>query len=463
MVAAEATGFASAGGLGDVIAALPPALVAAGEQVAVVLPMYPQTEASTLHTASVMPVRLGAHLYSARILEHVRDGVRWLFVDIPELYHRAGIYEENGREYPDNHLRFGALCEAALGIARRVFSPDIIHLHDWHGALAPVFLNERYRLHPAYAGIKTVLTIHNLGYQGSFPRPALADLGLSASLFDSGVIQQSGSVNLLKGGIILSDAVTTVSCSYAKEIQTSVLGFGLDPVLRSRPVGVLGILNGADSSWNPAIDPHIAQQFDRNNLSGKQACKRGLLTEAGLPETLSGKPLAGIVSRLVDQKGFDLLMQIPHEFAAEDLALVALGSGEQRFEDFFRWFAAAYPNRVAVRIGYDAPLARRIIAGSDLFLMPSRYEPCGLNQMYAMRYGTLPVVHATGGLDDTVDADTGFKFARNTAPELLDSLRSARRIYGTPRWSEMMDTAMQRDFSWTLAASKYIRLYRAVL
>lgn len=452
MVAAEVTGFASTGGLGDVLAALPPALAATGEQVAVLLPLYRQVHLTHFDVAAGrLPVRLGSQSYSARILEHIRDSVRWLFVDIPELYDRAAIYDEHGREYPDNHLRFGALCEAALSVARYLVRPDILHSHDWHAALVPVFLKQRYWLHPAYAGIKTVLTIHNLGYQGRLPPDALDDWGLSQS------------ASFLEAGIVSSDTVTTVSPTYAREIQTPALGFGLDAVLRSKPDGVMGILNGADDSWNPASDPHITQHFDRHDLSGKQLCKRALLAEANLPETLFSKPLVGVVSRLVEQKGFELLMRIPREFAAEDLSLIALGSGDQRFEDFFRWFAAAYPKRVAVRIAYDGDLARRIIAGSDLFLMPSRYEPCGLNQMYAMRYGTLPVVHATGGLEDTVDADTGFKFGKDDPQALLDSLRTARRTYGTPRWSEMMETAMQRDFSWAGAASQYIRLYRAQL
>lgn len=317
-------------------------------------------------------------------------------------------------------------------------------------------------LHPSYIGIQTLLTIHNLGYQGRFQRSAVADLGLPQTLFDSGVIEHDGLLNFLKSGILFSDRITTVSPTYAREIQTPALGFGLDNVLRSRADRLTGILNGADESWNPATDRDIAARFDRNNLTGKQACKRSLLTELGLPETLMSTPLVGVVSRLVEQKGFDLLMRVPHELAAEGLALAVLGSGEQRFEDFFRWFAAAYPNRIGVRLGYDSALARKITAGSDLFLMPSRYEPCGLNQMYAMRYGTLPVVHATGGLDDTVDPYTGFKFRDETPQVLLQALRRARATYGTPHWNVMVQAAMGRDFSWDAAASEYIRLYRSL-
>jgi len=462
MVSSEAAPFAKTGGLADVLGALPNALVEAGEEVAVVLPLYRRVVLSNPKTVyEQLRFGLGSHGYSATILEQVENGVAYFFVQIPELYDREGFYEEGGRDYPDNHLRFAALCHASLGVARHLFNPEIIHCHDWQSGLLPPLLRDAYRNHPAYLGIKTIFTIHNLGYQGLFSRSALADLGLPNRLLRPDAIEFYGQISFLKGGLVFSDALTTVSPRYAQEIQTPAFGFGLDGLLRSRSNVLVGILNGANySSWDPATDPNIPKNFDRVHPEGKRECKRALLSEAGLGEDRLNSPLIGIVSRFAGQKGFDLLMQIPDQLAREDVCLVALGSGEKRLEDFFSWFASAYPDRVAVTIGYDDGLAHRIEAGSDMFLMPSRYEPCGLNQIYSMRYGTLPVVRATGGLDDTVDADTGFKFSGDSPQELLDCIRAALQVYGTPGWTQMMNTAMQRDFSWKVAAGEYIRLYR---
>jgi starch synthase len=462
MVSSEAAPFAKTGGLADVLGALPKALVEEGEEVAVVLPLYGHAVVSNPRTVyERLQFGMGSHGYSATILEQVENGVIYFFVEIPELYDREEFYDVGGREYPDNHLRFAALCHAALGVARHLFNPGIIHCHDWQSGLLPPLLRDTYRNHPAYLGIKTVFTIHNLGYQGLFPPSALADLGLPNRLFRPDTLELHGQISFLKGGLVFSDVLTTVSPRYAQEIQTPAFGFGLDGLLRARSNALIGILNGADySSWDPATDANIPKNFDRVHPEGKRECKRALLADAGLPDDRFDSPVIGIVSRFAAQKGFDLLMQIPDQLAAEDVSLVVLGSGQKRFEDFFSWFASAYPDRVAVTIGYDEGLAHRIEAGSDMFLMPSRYEPCGLNQIYSMRYGTLPVVRATGGLDDTVDADTGFKFWGDNAQELLDCLRAALQVYGTPRWTHMMDTAMQRDFSWNVAAREYMRMYR---
>jgi starch synthase len=462
MVSSEAAPFAKTGGLADVLGALPRALVEEGEEVAVVLPLYRRSVASNPRIVyERLQFGMGSQGYSATILEQVENGVTYFFVQIPELYDREEFYDEGGREYPDNHLRFAALCHAALGVARHLFNPGIIHCHDWQSALLPPLLRDTYRNHPAYLGIKTVFTIHNLGYQGLFPPTALADLGLPNRLFRPDALEFFGQINFLKGGLVFSDFLTTVSPRYAQEIQTPAFGFGLDGLLRARSNALIGILNGADySSWDPATDPNIPKNFDRVHPKGKQECKRALLAEVGLADDRVASPVIGIVSRFAAQKGFDLLMQIPDQLAAEDISLVVLGSGQKRYEDFFSWFASAYPDRVALTIGYDDGLAHRIEAGSDMFLMPSRYEPCGLNQIYSMRYGTLPVVRATGGLDDTVDADTGFKFQGDNPQELLDCIRRALQVYGTPRWTQMMDAAMQRDFSWNVAAREYIRLYR---
>jgi starch synthase len=460
MVASEAAPYAKTGGLADVLSALPKALAQAGEEVAVVLPYY-----RNIAVANPRPVYerlafgLGPFRYSANILEKVDGGVRFLFVQIPELYDRPALYGES-----DDHLRFAALCQSALGVARHLFSPNIIHGHDWQAGLLPVFLKDTYANHPSYLGIRTVLTIHNLGYQGQFPIGALADLGLPRRLYDSGVLEFHGGINFLKAGLVASDRLTTVSPRYAQEIQTAPFGFGLDGLLRRRSDVLAGILNGADySRWDPATDPLIPAHFRPGDMAGKAVCKRALLAEAGLGDARASKPLIGVVSRFASQKGFDLLMQIPHEVAAQDVTLVVLGSGDQRYEDFFHWYQSAYPDRVSVRIGYDDHFAHLIEAGSDMFLMPSRYEPCGLNQIYSMRYGTLPLVHATGGLDDTVDGDTGFKFWGATPGELLECIRAALRVYGTDRWDAMVFSAMKRDFSWEASAQKYLALYRDLM
>ncbi|HEX4229825.1 MAG TPA: glycogen synthase GlgA [Bryobacteraceae bacterium] len=460
MVASEAAPYAKTGGLADVLSALPKALVRAGEEVAVVLPYYRNTPVSSARPIyERLAFGLGPFRYAANILARLDGGVRYLFVQIPELYDRPGLYGES-----DDHLRFAALCQSALGIARHLFMPNVIHGHDWQAGLLPVFLKDTYANHPSYLGLKTILTIHNLGYQGQFPIGALADLGLPRRLYDSGVLEFHGGINFLKAGLVMSDRLTTVSPRYAREIQTPQFGFGLDGLLRRRSDVLTGILNGADyGRWDPATDPLIPAHFHRGDLAGKAVCKRTLLAEAGLSDTRASKPLIGVVSRFASQKGFDLLMQIPHEVAAADVTLVVVGSGDQRYEDFFRWYQSAYPDRVSVRFGYDDHFAHLIEAGSDMFLMPSRYEPCGLNQIYSMRYGTLPLVHATGGLDDTVDGDTGFKFWGFTPGELLECIRAALRVYGTDRWEAMVVSAMRRDFSWEAAAQKYLALYRNLM
>jgi starch synthase len=459
MVSAEAAPFAHTGGLAEVLRALSKALAESGEQVAVVLPLYRGAAAEARPIDEHLRVTVGLRSYPATILEQEADGVRYFFFQIPELYDREGLYGDENGDFPDNHIRFAALCQAALGVARHIFNPAIIHCHDWHSALLPFLLRHVYNCHPAYIGIKTVFTIHNLGYQGIFPAAALKDLRLPKT----DLLEFWGRVNLMKGAIHTSDLVTTVSPRYAEEIQTPAFGFGLDADLRARSEAIYGIVNGADyETWDPATDEHLPACFDRQHPGGKRECKRALLKELGLPPEREARPVIGIVSRFVPQKGLDLLTKIPHELVAENVSLVALGSGEQMLEDFFHWFAAAYPAKVAVKIGYDDGLAHRILAGSDMLLMPSRYEPCGLNQIYAMRYGTLPVVHATGGLADTVDEGTGFKCQHDDAYALLECIRGAVRRYGSSQWTDMMDAAMQRDFSWHKPAAQYTTLYRGL-
>jgi starch synthase len=452
MVASEAAPFAKTGGLADVLGSLPAALARLGEEVAVLLPFYRGIPLPPAGPILRLPVQVGPHGYSVAIHEVVRHNVRYLFADCPALYDRAGIYGTAAGDYPDNHLRFAVLCQAALGVARSVFRPDVFHAHDWQAGLLPVYLRESLTLDPTFFGVRCVFTIHNLGYQGSFPASAIADLGLDRRLFHSEGLEFFGRLNFLKAGIVWSDAVNSVSPTYAREIQTPEFGFGMDGLLRSRASKLTGILNGVDyEEWNPETDRHLPVNYSARDLSGKRVCKLALLDEMGLPA--EGRPLIGIVSRFAHQKGMDLAAAIA---PIENTALVVLGAGEAALENSFRSLALAYPDRVAVRFGYNEGLAHRIEAGSDMFLMPSRYEPCGLNQIYSLRYGTVPVVRATGGLEDTVDEQTGFKFRDDLAGAVEAALRE---FQDRDSWTARMRRGMARDFSWDASAVEYQRLY----
>jgi starch synthase len=464
MVASEATPFAKTGGLADVLGALPAALTQGGDQVAVIVPRYghiPLDDASRVFND--LPVYLGTKRYDATLYGVQRNDVPYYLLDIPELYDRPGLYGGPDGDYPDNHIRFGALSKAAISVARYLFRPDIFHAHDWQAGLVPIFLRHSLATDPTFVGIKVVFTIHNLGYQGIFPPSALDDLGLDRSLLTSGVLEYYGNISLLKGAILLSDAVTTVSKGYAREIQGPELGFGMDGLLRSRASVLHGILQGADySDWDPAHDQYIAANYTADDLSGKSVCKQDLLREFGLPE-VPGRPVIGIVSRFVNQKGFDLIAAVADELAHEDLSLAVLGSGEPQYEALFQRLASTYPDKVAVRIGYDIPLSHKIEAGADMFLMPSHYEPCGLNQIYSLRYGTVPIVRATGGLDDTIDEGTGFKFYEYSPGALLGATRAALSAFRDPAsWRERMRMGMRKDFSWAASAAEYSLLYHSL-
>jgi starch synthase len=467
MVASEATPFAKTGGLADVVGALAPALAARGEDVAVLMPRYRGIDLTgTPIVYEHLPVRLGLKQYTANVHCVVERKVPFFLVDCPALFDRAGLYGDPGAEdYPDNHIRFAVLARAALTMVRHVFRPDIIHCHDWQAALVPIFKRTVFAGDPTFMGMPVVLTIHNLGYQGLFPPAALAEMGLDASLFTPACLEFFDQVNLLKGAIVMSDAITTVSPTYAREIQTPELGFSLDGVLKTRRDAIRGILNGVDySKWDPATDPHIATNYSAGNLTGKRDCKKDLLAAFGLPEANLALPLVGMVARLAGQKGFDLLEQAAADLVAEDLSLVVLGVGDPKWQAFLEELHAAHPEKVGVRIAYDGPLAHKIEAGADIFLMPSLYEPCGLNQIYSLRYGTVPVVRATGGLDDTIDESTGFKFAEYTGAAMMGALREALAAYNDrERWTVMMRAGMSRDYSWNASAARYSGLYRRLM
>jgi starch synthase len=466
MVASEAVPFAKSGGLADVIGALPAALARQGEEVAVIMPRYRSIPWHETESAfDNMVVYAGSTPYRVDLRTRMHRGVRFFFVEAPYFFDRDGLYNYHGRDYQDNHKRFAVLALAALGAAQTVFPCDILHCHDWQAALVPIYKMDQQHSNPLLKDTKTILTIHNLGYQGRFHRTQFPDLGLNWGWFTPDKLEYYGDVNFLKGGIATADWLTTVSPTYAREIQTMEGGFGLDGILRSRRDALTGILNGADyEEWNPETDPFLPAHYSARDLSGKRVCKKALLEEFGLDAQNLDRPLIGIVSRFAPQKGFDLIAGIGHFFDETDAQLVVLGSGEWRYVHLFEEWHRRKPRQIGVWVGYNNPLAHRIEAGADLFLMPSLYEPCGLNQIYSLRYGTVPVVRATGGLDDTIQEDTGFKFHDYSVGALYDTLRVAAGAYrNREAWTERMRRGMAKDYSWDASARQYSSLYHKLL
>jgi starch synthase len=388
-------------------------------------------------------------------------------VDDPS-FDREKLYGDASGDYADNGERFALFSKAAIEIAKHLWKADVLHCHDWQAALVPVLLRTVYADDPAVKSLPVVFTVHNMGYHGLFPAEILGSVGLPGALFSLEGLEFFGRVNYLKGALLYADYLTTVSRKYAQEIQTAEYGHGLEGMMRRRSDRLVGILNGVDYSvWSPEADKLIAAKYSAKDISGKAVCKKDLLKEFGLPAENQARPLIGIVSRFADQKGFDLIAHVAQEMLKEDLAVVALGTGDAKYESLFREMAKAFSGKLAVRIGFDNTLAHKIEAGSDMFLMPSRYEPCGLNQIYSLRYGTVPVVRATGGLDDTIQhfdpaasTGTGFKFEEYQGRALLACVRGAVRVFNDKEaWRRLMANGMARDFSWTASAGEYARLY----
>jgi starch synthase len=461
MVASEAMPFAKTGGLADVVGALSPTLRSLGHEVSILMPRYRGIDLRGVpEVYKDLCVWFGPAMHRCTLYRAVERDVPYYFLDCPPLYDREYLYG-GPDDYPDNHVRFAVLARAALTFVRHVVRPHIIHCHDWQAALVPVYMHTRFATDPTFIGPRTVLTIHNLGYKALFPPEALGEIGLDSDLYHHERMEFFGDISLLKGGILYSDAITTVSRKYAQEIQTPELGFGLDGVLRARSDMLFGILNGVDyTQWDPATDRLIAANYSPDDLSGKQACKADLLATLGLPGDGARRPLIGIVSRLAGQKGFDLIEQVARELLQQDITLAVLGNGDPKYERMFCELASEFPYQVGVRIAWDETLAHKIEAGADMFLMPSLYEPCGLNQIYSLRYGTVPIVRATGGLDDTIDDSTGFKFSEYAGPALLEAVRSALRAWGDrERWRAIMLAGMRKDYSWNASAAEYTTLY----
>lgn len=468
-VVSEAYPLVKTGGLADVAAALPAALTALGEDVRVMLPAYPQALAAVEGVADWLPLGdpLGAGEVRLGMGRMPDSGVPVWLVDCPPLYDRPGgpYQDPDGSDWPDNDLRFALLarvaamvCDAGILIGWR---PDVLHAHDWQTGLAPAYLALRGGRRPA-----TVFTIHNIGFAGLFPADRIADVGLPPESFSLHGVEFHGDMSFLKSGIHYSDRITTVSPTYAREILTPEEGRGFAGVLAFRENDLTGILNGIDyRTWDPACDPLIARPYTAERLDDKAVNKTALQEELGLPK--DDVPLLGVVSRLTGQKGLDLILEALPAILAESAQLAVLGSGQPQLERAFRKATKAHPRQVAVRIGYDEDLAHRIQAGADLLLVPSRFEPCGLTQLYALRYGTPPVVRHTGGLADTVTnasrggSGTGFVFTDPTADDLLDAVLRAITAYRKPGvWRKLQRRAMKRDFSWDASARRYQALYR---
>jgi starch synthase len=468
-VASEGLPFSKTGGLADVVEALPKSLVALGHEVVVLLPRYRNTKAGGV-AAPGLTIPMGDTLRFPAILHGgVLRGVRYYFVEDPEYFDREQLYGVSGKDYPDNGERFAEFSRAAIEFAKHIWMPDVIHCHDWQSALVPVLLRTQYEKDATVEGLAVIFTIHNMGYHGTFPRETMKKIGLPENLFKIDAMEFYGRVNFLKGGLVFSDYLTTVSRKYAEEIQTPEYGHGLDGVVRRRADYLTGILNGVDyAAWNPERDKLIAAKYSIKDLSGKLTCKKSLLEVFNLPPETSDKPLIGIVSRFADQKGFDLIAKVAPDLLAEDLAIVVLGAGEAKYEKALHDLAKKYPEKLSVKIAYDNAIAHKIEAGADMFLMPSRYEPCGLNQIYSLKYGTVPVVRATGGLDDTIEAfdpatgsGTGFKFEAYEGVALLGAIREALAMFRNEpvTWRRIQTNGMAKDFSWQASAIEYARLY----
>ena len=471
MVTPEAHPFAKTGGLAEVAASLSDALARLGHHVTLVMPRYRgvDTAGTTAKNAAIEVI--GRSRDVTFLTRDLKDRVTAVFVDSPELFDRDGLYGTDGRDYPDNAQRFAVLARAALEYARiRGSRPSVIHAHDWQTGLVPVYQKMLLSSDPVVGGVPVVFTIHNLAFQGVFPASVVPSVGLPWEVLHVQALEYWGQVSYLKGGVNFSETITTVSPTYAREIVAPDLGFGFEGVLARRADDLVGILNGIDTDrWNPAADPFVSAKYDASSLAGKNAAKQELLEAVGLPadKPARSRPVVGLISRLTDQKGFDLIASAAADLMAMDATWVMLGSGERRYEELCRELAERNPERVSATIGFDERLAHRIEAGADLFLMPSRFEPCGLNQMYSLRYGTVPLVRATGGLADTVrnfnpqsGTGTGFTFDEYSPQGLLGTLRWALGVFqDRDTWRRIQVAGMQQDNSWDASARRYAEVY----
>jgi len=441
MIASEVVPFAKTGGLADVAGALPIALEDLGCEVVIIMPGYKCVKDIS---------------YSV-----VGKKIKVYFVENALYFNRDGLYMDKKGDYKDNLERFAFFCRKSLDLLKEInFSADILHLHDWQSSLVSVYLKNLYARQPFYSRMKSILTIHNIGYQGLFPGEDFPKLGLDKNLFNISGLEFYNRINLLKGGIIFSDLINTVSPTYALEIQEAKFGFGLEGLLKQRKKDLTGILNGLDYSiWDPGTDKFIARKFSKRNIEDKAYNKEELQRVCSLP-VANEIPVLGIVSRLAEQKGFDILTESLPEICKTGAQLVILGTGNLKYHQILKKAAKKYPKTLSLNLKFDDPLAHKIYAGSDIFLMPSSYEPCGLGQIISLRYGTIPLVFKTGGLADTINEDNGFVFSSYTKDELVKAVkRSLAAFRDKKKWGSLIKNAMQCDFSWEASAKKYIQLY----
>jgi starch synthase len=452
MIASEAVPFAKTGGLADVAGALPLALEDCGHEVIIIMPGYKCV------TAAKFPMSRVSKDISCSV---IGKKMKVYFIENGLYFNRDGLYVDKNGDYKDNLERFAFFCRRALDLLKEInFAADIAHLHDWQSSLAAVYLKNLYAGEPFYNRMKTILTIHNLGYQGIFPKDDFAKLGLDWGLFDISGLEFYNRVNLLKGGIIFSDFINTVSPTYALEIRGKEFGFGLDGLLNQRKDALSGILNGIDYSiWDPGTDKFIKRNFSRATIKDKACNKTELQKICGLPVD-NAIPVLGIVSRLAEPKGFDLIAEGLTQITKMGAQLVILGTGNLKYHKLLTAQALKYPKVISLNLRFDDPLAHKIYAGSDIFLMPSSYEPCGLGQMISLRYGTIPLVFKTGGLADTINKDNGFVFSKHTKDDLLKSIKQCLAAFKDKgKWNALMNNAMGCDFSWGASAKRYSQLY----
>jgi starch synthase len=473
----EVVPFAKTGGLADVAGALPAALNRLGVEIRLVLPLYRTIREGGFTMDPCIEgveVMLGQERLSANVWEtSTQEDIPVYFMERDDLYDRSGLYGTATGDYVDNLERFSFFSQGALQIAEALsFGPDVIHCHDWQTGLVPALIKGPYKERPFFENAATVFTIHNLGYQGLFPKEKLPLTGLDEDdFFHAGGLEYWGKISLLKAGLLYSDAITTVSPKYAEEIQTAEYGMGMEGILRNRRASLHGILNGVDYRfWDPATDIHLPANFSPGKMAGKGRCKASLIEEMSLDPDLQERPVLGMVSRLDAQKGLDLMVEILDDLLEWEVGLVILGAGSDKIQRAIQRSAERHPGRVALKVGFDEPLAHRIMAGADVFVIPSRYEPCGLTQMYALKYGTVPLVRSTGGLDDTIAAydpasgkGTGFKFVPYEPAAFLAAVRRARDLYGDHKaWQRLVMNCMKSDYSWDRSAEGYLGLYRSL-
>jgi starch synthase len=472
--ASECAPWAKTGGLADVVSALPRTLAKLGHKVSVFIPYYRQVAKIVPNPTVVIPsvtIPFPSYNRFVRVLNAgVNAGVQTYFIDCPELFDRESFYATASGDYPDNAERFGLLSRAIIEASKIIEVPEVFHVHDWQAAMVAVFLRSIYYFDPVFQHVPAVLTIHNAGYQGWFPPQTMEKLLLPWDMFTLDKLEHYDTMDFLKGGVVYADAITTVSRKYAEEIQTPEFGNGLEDMFRRRSGDLFGILSGVDyGEWNPATDPHIAAHYSAENLAGKKECRRDLLHAFGFQSVSDETAVIGIVSRFATQKGFDFIVEIMDRLVEEEVVLTILGTGEEYYERLLVEMANRHPDKVKVQVKFDNVMAHKIEAGADILLMPSRYEPGGLNQIYSLKYGTIPVVRATGGLEDTIDEQAngggnGFKFWGYNSWALLDAIHRALGTFrNKEEWTGMMKRAMAEDFSWDKPAAEYVRVYERVI